>query len=662
VTTPTSQTPLDRKPEKSGWDGDSETEEASIDDALAVENVMALKRVIRMALRYRVRFAIGAISTIVAANFQVLIPQFLGAAVDQAHGLLKVTGASIGSSIAAAGATPEQAKAALASAALVLLGAGIMRGLFTMAHTYQGEAIGQSIGYELRLAYFEKLQRLSFSYHDRVHSGDLMTRGMLDIEGVRRFVDVAMLRIIVLSILLTYGGYHLISTDALLGVLALSFVPVVIWRAAISRIWLRQTWRALQERLSVLTRLMEENLGGIRVVRSFAAQAYELGKFDKASDQAITMTMRRIKIRYSNAAIMTFSYYAAMGLVLWAGGHKILDGHITIGGLAEFLAFMAILQQPVRQVGMIVNATARSSICGGRVFEILDLKAGVEDEAGSKPLALTDKILRFEYVDFAYEVGARRSPALKDISFEVHPGKTLGIVGPPGSGKSTLAHLIPRFYDVTGGRITIDGQDIRKVTLESLRDAVGVVQQDTFLFTASVGNNVAYGDPSAERDRIVTATESAQLHDYIARLPMSYGTLIGERGLTLSGGQRQRLSIARSILPTPPIIVFDDSTASVDAGTEQSIRAALKERTKNQATIIISHRLNSLMHADEILFIEGGCIVERGSHEALLSAGGRYKALYELQVEFGHDDGLNSPSLSDTNTPNAVDIPKSERT
>ncbi|HSM18924.1 MAG TPA: ABC transporter transmembrane domain-containing protein, partial [Hyphomicrobiales bacterium] len=418
-----------------------------------------------MALRHRLRMSLAVACTVLAAYFQLLIPQFLGSAVDHAQGLLASTAAS-----------PEDAKAALWTAGLFLFGAGLLRGTFTMLHNYQGEAIGQSIGYELRLAYFEKLQRLSFAFHDRVHSGDLITRGMLDIEGVRRFVDGAMLRTIVLVILLSYGGYKLISADLTLGLLALSFVPVVAWRAAVSRLWLRRIWRALQERLSVVTRIMEENLGGIRVVRAFAAQDHELERFDEASDEAIAMSMKRIQIRYSNAAIMSFSYYAAMGLVLWVGGHKIIAGTVTVGTLAEFLAFMAILQQPVRQIGMIVNSTARALVSGGRVFEILDMESAVSDKPGAQPLRLTEGVLRFEHVGFAYQGESGETPALHDVSFEVGPGQALGIVGPPGSGKSTITHLIPRFYDVTSGRITIDGQDIRDVTLDSLREAVGVVQ------------------------------------------------------------------------------------------------------------------------------------------------------------------------------------------
>ena len=615
----------------------------------------AVMRILRMATRYRWRLGIGVVCTVIAANFQLLIPQFLGDAVDTAQGLL-----------ASPAADPEAAKAALAWAAMMLLISGIARGLFTMIHNYQGEAIGQSIGYQLRLAYFEKLQRMSFAYHDHVHSGDLMTRGMLDIEGIRRFVDGAMLRTIVLVILVTYGGYHLISIDWVLGLSALAFVPVVSWSANVSRIWLRRTWRALQERMSILTRIMEENLGGIRVVRAFAARAHEMARFDEASDSAIAMAMRRIQIRYSNAAFMTFSYYAAMGLVLWVGGHKIIEGTITVGTLAEFLAFMAILQQPVRQVGMIVNSTARAFVSGGRVFELLDMEPIVKDKPGAEPLDLKDGVIRFEHVDFAYRGEGGESQALSDISFEIRPGRSLGLIGPPGSGKSTIAHLIPRFYDVTGGAITIDGQDIRDVTLDSLRDAVGVVHQDTFLFTASVDSNVAYGDLTADRERIVNATESAQLHDYIERQPMGYDTLVGERGLTLSGGQRQRLSIARSILLTPGIIVFDDSTASIDAATEQSIRAALRDLTADRATIIISHRLSSLMHADEILFIDHGRIIERGSHAELLAAGGRYKELYDLQVEFGDDPGVKGAAIdeagaapADTPEPGATPAPES---
>jgi ATP-binding cassette subfamily B protein len=278
-----------------------------------------------------------------------------------------------------------------------------------------------------------------------------------------------------------------------------------------------------------------------------------------------------------------------------------------------------------------VNAFARASTCGSRLFALLDLDIAIKDAPDAKPLAVTDGVLRFENVGFTYP-GPEKRPILRNISFEARRGETIGIVGPPGSGKSTIAHLIPRFYDVTSGRITIDGQDIRKATLQSLRQSVAVVQQDSFLFTTRIENNLAYGDPWAKEQRIERAAESAQLHNYILGLPAGYTTVVGERGVSLSGGQRQRLTIARTLMLKPAVMVFDDSTAAIDAATEQRIRSAMKRFARDRVTLVVAHRLSSLMHADQILFIEDGEIVERGTHEQLLAAGGRYKALYDLQV------------------------------
>jgi ATP-binding cassette subfamily B multidrug efflux pump len=291
---------------------------------------------------------------------------------------------------------------------------------------------------------------------------------------------------------------------------------------------------------------------------------------------------------------------------------------------------MTILQLPVRQLGLVINSFARASTCGARLFAVLDLEPEICDAPDAKPLALSEGRLKFENVSFAYE-GEGGPPVLHDVSFEVARGQTLGIVGPPGSGKSTIAHLIPRYYDVTGGRITIDGQDIRDITLDSLRGAVGVLSQDPFLFTASLENNIAYGDPWADDDAIRSAADTAQIAGFVAGLPEGFGTLVGERGVSLSGGQKQRVAIARSALLTPPFLVLDDSTAAIDAGTERQIRQALRERAAGAATLIISHRLSALRHADEIVFLEAGRVVERGSHDELVAADGRYAALYRLQ-------------------------------
>lgn len=578
-----------------------------------------LIRITKMAFEHRWRMAMSIGGAVIAVSLQLSIPRLLGNAVDSAHSLVKQ-----------GGTLPEAQQALLITAGL-LCGASILRGLFTMLFNYQAEAVGQTIGYKLRLAIYEKIQKLSYSYHDHVHSGDLITRGMLDIEGVRLFVNTGIIRLVVLSLLIGIGTYLLIRTDFVLALVALSFVPFVGWRAIVTRLNLRASWHRLQDRLAVLTRVMEENLGGIRVVRAFAAQDYEMGKFDHVSGQAIRLTQHRIGQRVRNGTVMTFAYFISMGLVLWFGGQKVLAGVLTIGQLTEFLAFMTILQMPVRQLGLLVNAVARANSCGERLFSVLDLEPEIQDAPQARDLVMDRSVLRFENVHFSYHGNDRKEHDLENISFEVGPGQVLGIVGPPGAGKSTIAHLIPRFYDIDGGRITIDGQDIRKITLKSLRSAVSVIQQDNFIFTAGIENNVAYGNPWVDRDRIVWASEAAQLHSYIDQLPKKYKTLVGERGVSLSGGQRQRLAIARTLVLKPPIMIFDDSTAAIDAGTEHKIRSSLSEISKDHATIIISHRLSSLMHADEIIFIDDGKIVERGNHQQLLELDGRYKKLYDLQ-------------------------------
>lgn len=575
----------------------------------------AIARITRMAFRYPIRAWLALIATVAAVLMQLSVPVILGRAVDQTQ------------AVAASMAEPET----LYPIALLLFIASIARGIFTLVQNYTAESVGHALARDIRNAVYGKIQSLPFSFHDRTHSGDLITVGMLDLEGVRMFFSTALVRTVLLGLLIGLGATLLLSTNLALGLLALSFVPFAGWRSTVMRLALRRTWLILQERLGVLSQVMEENLAGIRVVRAFASSEYEMKKFEVASKSALELSHERIETRVKNTSAMTLAFFISMGLVLYVGGRQVASGDITLGTLATFLTFMTILQMPVRQLGMMVNGYARASTCGARLFALIDHEAEIENAPDAQDLKITDGTLKLENVSFAYEGNTDRR-AVSGISFEAHKGETIGIVGPPGSGKTTLMHLIPRFYDPTQGSISIDGQDIRDATLSSVRQAVAVVQQDSFLFTTSIENNIAYADPFTETREIRGVAESAQLHDYILGLPGKYGTIVGERGVSLSGGQRQRLSIARTLMMKPTVLIFDDSTAAIDAGTENRIRTALKDYAKDCVTLIVAHRLASLMHADRILFLEEGRIIEQGSHEELLKLGGRYSDLHELQM------------------------------
>ena len=578
-----------------------------------------LQRIVILAFRYPGLMALAMLTSLGSAVASLALPKLLGGAVDQAHHLL------VGSHVDA-----DLARHALLLSGGLVIAATVVRGLMTMLSGYLGEYVSQKVGYDLRLQFFQQLQRLSFGFHDRIHSGDLITRGMLDLEGARVFIQGGMVPLLTLVMLLVTASYMMLSTDLVMGLIGLAFVPFSTLALGRMGFLLRVTWLKFQELMSVLTLTMEENLQGIRVVRAFAGKTFELMKFDRASMDALAYSYDRITLRFRAVAVMQVTFNASMAGLLLYGGHKVAAGTMTAGELTAYLFYMTLLQAPIRQIAMIFNAAARATSSGARLFEVLDLEPEIADAPGAAALAPTKGVLRFEHVDFAYAPGGRR--ILSDIDFEVGPGQTLGIVGPPGSGKSTLANLIPRFYDVTGGRITLDGVDIREVTLASLREYVGLVQQEAFLFDSSIGHNVAYADPWAEEVRIVDAAKTAQIHDHIAGLPETYETRVGERGVALSGGQRQRMSIARGVVPGPGVMIFDDSTAAIDAVTERRVRDALAHATRTKATIIIAHRLSSLMHADQIVVLDEGRIVERGTHAELVKAGGVYADLYELQT------------------------------
>jgi len=566
--------------------------------------------------------------------FFVMIPVLLGNAVDTAFGFVDAT-------------DPDRAAArsALLNAAMVIVLVSVLRGVFAYGQMYAGEVLGQTLATALRNQYYEKLQRLSFSFHDGAHTGNLMSRGISDIDGVRMFAHTGMLRVFYLILLISGSAYLMLTLDWQLGLLTLAFVPIVAFQGTIMRLRSRAIWIRIQEQMGVVNTYLQENLGGVRVVRSFSGQEHEERKFAGSSAEVRGMMDRAAEIRASNGSFMTFSLLIAYAVLIWFGGSKVIDGGMTIGELTRFLTFLGLLQMPIRMLPMLINSWARASSAGARLFEILDLDLPIQNSPNAQPLRITEGVLRYENVSFSYD----NVPVIKNISFEARPGHTIGIVGPPGSGKTTIAQLAPRHYNLDSGRITIDGQDIREVTLESLRQRVRLVQQDTFLFRDTVSDNIAYGDPDADEGRIIDSAEDARLHQHITGMPEGYDSMVGERGVSLSGGQRQRMAIARAIVLQPKIFIFDDSTSAIDAATERLIRDQIAKRAADATTIIIAHRLSTLLSADEILVMDEGRIIERGSHKELLELGGRYREMHDLQVR--PSDDLSGAWLGFSGTP-----------
>lgn len=571
-------------------------------------------RILAITIRQKWRLA-GAYASMLGATVAYLIlPHLFGDAIDRVAEI--VDGVAV----------PD--REILSIAALVLV-VGTAHGILSFGQTYFGEGLAQSVVYRLRNTFYDHVQRLSFAFHDRNHTGNLMSRAITDVESIRMFVNMGLVRTPYFLILFVFVTIILLRLDWRLGVLALGSMFASAILASVVRLRLRLMYLHVQEELAELNTILQENLTGVRVVKAFASEDFEVAKFDAKNADVSRDMVKASRLQALNASVMTFMFLVAMGVVLWYGGWRVINGHITWGELAQVLFYMQVLTLPVRQAGMLVGNFARALAAGQRLFEVLDTESLVQESPTAVDMPRVRGRVRFEDVSFGYGSG---SPVLRNIDLDAEPGQAIALLGAPGSGKSTLVHLLPRFYDVTSGRITIDGLDVRDSTLTSLRRNIGIVQQDVFLFAASIRDNIAYGRHDASMDEIVDAARVAQLDAYIRTLPEGYETVIGERGVTLSGGQRQRLSIARAVLVDPPILILDDSTSSVDASTEEQIRKAMESVMRGRTTFVIAHRLTTVHNADQILVVSDGEIVERGTHKDLLAAGGQYRKVYDLQL------------------------------
>jgi ABC-type multidrug transport system fused ATPase/permease subunit len=519
-----------------------------------------------------------------------------------------------------------------------LLALSLLQGGIDFLRLYVTAYTGQRIVFEIRNAIFHHLSRLSFSFYDRARTGDLMSRVTADVDVLNNFFGRA--AVIILTNLLTLAGILVVLMiwDWRLGLVYLGLLPLIalgMWAYA-RRV--RPAWMRVQRQLAALTGTLQESLVGILVVKLFGREGFEQERADRQSRQVLQANLETARIASLWMPYASVVMGVGTALVLWVGGRNVIAGFISLGTLIGFATYIQMLLRPIRQTGMMLNVVMQALAAAERVFEILDTEPDVQDAPDAYALPPIKGRVRFEGVSFRYDSGPDSAHALRDVDLEAAPGEMVALVGPSGAGKTTLVHLLPRFYDAQQGRITIDGHDVTQVTVQSLRDAIGIALQTVFLFDASIGENIAYGSPHATQREIEWAASVVQMHDFIQSLPLGYGTPVGERGVRLSGGQKQRIALARVLLTDPRLLILDEPTSSVDAETERRMQRALGEVRAGRTTFVIAHRLWTVQQADQILVLRDGQIVERArstpqrsAHESLLAAGGLYEQVYALQ-------------------------------
>jgi ATP-binding cassette, subfamily B, multidrug efflux pump len=513
-----------------------------------------------------------------------------------------------------------------------LVGLALARALFTFLQGYLAERASQGVAYDLRDALFERIERLSFSYYDRVQTGQLVTRLTSDVEQIRTFAGSGVVQLANAVVMLIGTTVVLLYLDWQLALVALAVVPVlaVLLVRFVGRI--RPLFREVQQTLGRLNTVLQEDLVGVRVIRAFAREDYETARYTSVNDELLEKNLTTVRV-FSNNFPFVF-LFANLGTlaIIWFGGWQVIGGRLSVGDLVAFNSLLGFMLFPILTIGFLSASISRAGASSQRVFDVLDAPLDVKDAPDASTLLPLSCRVDFDNVSFRYPGSAR--DILAGVSFTARPGQTVAVLGTTGSGKSTLVNLIPRFYDVTGGAVRLDGNDVRDVTLSSLRSQIGIVLQETRLFSGTVRDNVAFGKPDATDEEVFAAAEAAQASEFIRGLSDGYETVIGERGIGLSGGQRQRIAIARALLIDPRLLILDDSTSAVDAETEAAIQETLDRlmREKHRTVFVIAQRVSTVRDADLILVLDEGSIAARGTHEELLRESELYNEILGSQL------------------------------
>jgi ATP-binding cassette subfamily B protein len=479
---------------------------------------------------------------------------------------------------------------------------------------------------DMRQGLYAHLVRLSFGFYDRHQTGQLMSRATVDLQGVRFFLGYGLIFFFQNAITVLSVTVVLLVFNWKLALIALAITPVLVVVAYRYSHVTHPTLREVQQKLADVATVAEENIVGVHVVKAFAQEPQESAKFHARSEAVFEQTVKANRQRALYVPFISWIPLLAQGAVLLVGARMVTSGELTVGGFVAFNLYLGMLVVPLRSLGMWIGQAQRATASGERIFQVMDEPEEVAERPGAIELPPGEGDLRFEDVRFEYLEGR---PVLDGVTLDVPAGRTIALIGQTGSGKTTLTSLVPRFYDVTAGRVLVDGADVRDVRLTSLRHAIGVISQDPFLFSASVRENITFGAPDLDDAEVERIARLAQAHEFVERLPEGYETIIGERGVTLSGGQRQRLAIARALAVDPRILILDDATASVDASTEARIRVGLREAMRDRTTLIIAHRLSTIALADEIVVLDDGRIAARGTHDELLETSPVYRDIYE---------------------------------